>query len=171
MKNWNNLESANQERKAEADKRKERFLEVFEEWGTIRRACDVIGIPRGTYNRWHSEDPDFSKNVDLARQAFAESLEEIALDRVRNPDKGKGTDILLLGLLNANMPQKFRPQLAMNEDSAKELIVEWRKAAKEVKKDGSTEEKAAELPDDVEKTLAEILEKRGNASKEGKGQE
>ena len=153
----------NQERKEEADKRKSQFLEVFEEWGTIRRACDVVGIPRGTYNRWHSEDPEFSKNVDLSRRMFAESLEEIALDRVRNPDKGRGSDVLLLGLLNANMPQKFRPQLAMNEDSAKELIVEWRKAAKEVKKDGPVEEDGAELPADVEKTLSEILEKRGKA--------
>ena len=166
-----NLEAGNQKRKEQADKRKAHFLEVFEEWGTIRRACDVVGIPRGTYNRWHSEDPDFSRSVDLARQAFAESLEEIALDRVRNPDKGKGSDVLLLGLLNANMPQKFRPQLAMNEDSAKELIVEWRKAAKEVKRDGPAEDGTEGLPADVEKTLAEILEKRGKAPKEGKEQE
>ena len=157
-------------KKEQAARRKVMFLRVFEEWGTIRKACDTTGIPRGTYNRWHSEDPEFSRDVDVARQAFAESLEEIALDRVRNPDKGKGTDILLLGLLNANMPQKFRPQIAMNEDSAKELIIEWRKAAKEVKKDGPTEEGTG-LPEDVEKTLAEILEKRGNAPREGKEQE
>ena len=166
-----NLEAGNQKRKEQADKRKAHFLEVFEEWGTIRRACDVVGIPRGTYNRWHSEDPDFSKSVDLARRSFAESLEEIALERVRNPDKGKGADILLLGLLNANMPQKFRPQIGMNEDSAKELIVEWRKAAKEVKKENPTEEGTTGLPADVEKTLAEILEKRSKAPKEGKEQE
>ena len=157
-------------KKEQAARRKVLFLKVFEEWGTIRKACEVAGVPRGTYDRWNAEDIDFSKDIDAARQAFAESLEEIALDRVRTPDKGKGTDILLLGLLNANMPQKFRPQLAMNEDSAKELIVEWRKAAKEVKRDGPTEESAG-LPEDVEKTLAEILEKRGNAPKEGKEQE
>ena len=154
-------------KKEQAARRKVLFLKVFEEWGTIRKACEVAGVPRGTYDRWNAEDIDFSKDIDAARKAFAESLEEIALDRVRNPDKGKGTDILLLGLLNANMPQKFRPQLAMNEDSAKELIVEWRKAAKEVKRDGPTEESAG-LPEDVEKTLAKILEKRGNAPKEGK---
>mgnify|MGYP003140141351 CR=1 FL=1 len=163
--------TTNKKRKAEADKRKESFLVAFEEWGTIRRACDVASIPRGTYERWHSEDPDFSKSVDLARRSFAESLEEIALERVRNPNKGKGSDVLLLGLLNANMPQKFRPQIGMNEDSAKELIVEWRKAAKEVKKENPTEEGTTGLPADVEKTLAEILEKRGKAPKEGKEQE
>ena len=158
-------------KKDQAARRKVLFLKVFEEWGTIRKACEVAGVPRGTYDRWNAEDIDFSKDIDAARKAFAESLEEIALDRVRNPDKGKGTDILLLGLLNANMPQKFRPQLAMNEDSAKELIVEWRKAAKEVKRDGPAEDGTEGLPADVEKTLAEILEKRGKAPKEGKEQE
>ena len=157
-------------KKEQAARRKVLFLKVFEEWGTIRKACEVAGVPRGTYDRWNAEDIDFSKDIDAARKAFAESLEEIALDRVRNPDKGKGSDVLLLGLLNANMPQKFRPQLAMNEDSAKELIVEWRKAAKEVKKDGPSEEGSG-LPEDVEKTLAEILEKRGKAPKEGQEQE
>ena len=153
------------------ESRKRLLIASLEEWGTIRKAWAASGVPRRTYQEWNTRDPDFSVSIDLARQSFSESLEELALDRVRNPDKGKGSDVLLLGLLNANLPHKFRPQIAMNEDSAKELIVEWRKAAKEVKKDGSTEEKAAELPDDVEKTLAEILEKRGNASKEGKGQE
>ena len=82
-----------------------------------------------------------------------------------------GADVLLLGLLNANMPHKFRPQLALNEDSAKELITEWRKAAKEVKKDKPAQDEAAVLNEDVEKTLAEILQKRGSSSKEGKEQE
>jgi N-methylhydantoinase A/oxoprolinase/acetone carboxylase beta subunit len=117
------------------------------------------------------DDPEFSVNIDLARHAFAESLEELALDRVRNPDKGKGSDILLLGLLNANMPAKFRPQLALNEDSAKELITEWRKAAKEIKKEKPAEEGAAVLNEDVEKTLAEILEKRGTDSKQTENSE
>jgi len=98
------------------------------------------------------------------KQSFAESLEELALDRVRNPDKNRGSDLLLIGLLNANMPQKYRPQFAMTEDTAKDLIVEWRKAAKDIKKDA--EEKPAELTGHVEDTLQEILERRGNAPKE-----
>ena len=75
--------------------------------------------------------------------------------------------MLLLGLLNANMPQKFRPQVAINEDSAKELISEWRKASQVVNRN-VTEEK---LPVGVEKVLEEILEKRGNASKKDDGTE
>ena len=150
--------------------RKRVLIATLEEYGTIRKACEVSGVPRKTYDVWNRDDPEFSVSADLARRSFAESLEELALERVKNPEKGKGSDVLLLGLLNANMPHKFRPQLALNEDSAKELITEWRKAAKEVKKDKPAQDEATVLNEDVEKTLAEILQKKGSASKEGKEQ-
>ena len=150
--------------------RKRVLIATLEEYGTIRKACEVSGVPRKTYDVWNRDDPEFSVSADLARRSFAESLEELALERVKNPEKGKGSDVLLLGLLNANMPHKFRPQLALNEDSAKELITEWRKAAKEVKKEKPAQDEAAVLNDDVEKTLAGILQKRGTAPKEGEEQ-
>ena len=149
--------------------RKRVLIATLEEYGTIRKACEVSGVPRKTYDVWNRDDPEFSVSADLARRSFAESLEELALERVKNPEKGKGSDVLLLGLLNANMPHKFRPQLALNEDSAKELITEWRKAAKEVKKDKPAQDEAAVLNEDVEKTLAEILQKKGTASKKTEG--
>ena len=149
------------------ESRKRILIATLEEYGTVRKACEVTGISRKTYDLWQKSDPEFSQSMDLARRSFAESLEEIALDRVRNPEKGKGSDVLLLGLLNANMPHKFRPQLALNEDSAKELITEWRKAAKEVKRDKPAQDEAV-LNDDVEKTLAEILAKRGASPKKAK---
>ena len=157
---------SNAQRKEDAARRKEIFLAAYEEWGTIRKACEITGISRNGYGNWQKGDPEFTRRLDLMRQSFAESLEGLALDRVRNPDKNRGSDLLLIGLLNANMPQKYRPQFAMSEDSAKELITEWRKASKEVGKDrgeGTDEEK---LPVTVEQTLSEILEKRGSASKE-----
>ena len=149
--------------------RKRVLIATLEEYGTIRKACEVSGVPRKTYDVWNRDDPEFSVSADLARRSFAESLEELALERVKNPEKGKGSDVLLLGLLNANMPHKFRPQLALNEDSAKELITEWRKAAKEEKKDKPAQDEAAVLNEDVEKTLAEILQKKGTASKKTEG--
>jgi molybdenum-dependent DNA-binding transcriptional regulator ModE len=154
---------SNEQRKEDAAKRKEIFLAAYEEWGTIRKACEIAGISRHSYGNWQ-KDHEFASRMDLMRQSFAESLEQLALDRVRNPDKNRGSDVLLIGLLNANMPQKYRPQFAMSEDSAKELITEWRKAAKEVSKDRGEEEE--KLPVTVEQTLSEILEKRGSASKE-----
>jgi len=149
---------SNAQRKEDSQRRKGIFLEAFEEWGTIKKGCEAAGVHRETYSWWHSTDPDFSKKVDLMRQSFAESLEALALDRVKNPDKNRGSDVLLLGLLNANMPAKYRPSVAMDQDSAKELITEWRKASQAVKKEGVSVDEP--LPVSVEDTLTEILARK-----------
>jgi hypothetical protein len=143
--------------------RKSIFLAAYEEWGTVRKSCEIADIKKATYKAWHVKDWEFAQAMAEARYSFAESLEDLALERVRNPDKNRGSDVLLIGLLNANMPQKYRPQISMNEDSARELITEWRKASQAVKKDVPTEE--GELSDPVEQTLTEILARRGSASK------
>ena len=161
------LGRTNAQRKEDAAKRKEIFLAAYGEWGTIRKACEIAGISRDGYGNWHKGDPEFVKKLDLMRQSFAESLEQLALERVQNPDKNRGSDVLLLGLLNANWPAKYRPQFAMNEDNAKDLILEWRKAAtKDVKEEVVGEPSPAggePLPAGVEETLTELLEKRRNA--------
>ena len=154
----------NAQRKEDSQKRKDSFLNAYEEHGTIRSSCALAGIARATYSDWLAHDMVFAKEMDRRRQAFGEKLEEIALERVQNPGQGKGSDVLLLGLLNANLPSKYRPQFAMTEDTAKDLIIEWRKAASDIKKEAV--EKPAELPGNVENTLTEILERRGNAPKE-----
>jgi hypothetical protein len=146
----------------EKEERQRLFLAALAEWGTIHKACRVLDMTRHVYRTWVAEDPGFSGRVDAAKTEFGESLEDIALDRIKNPDKGKGSDILLIGLLNANLPHKYRPAAALDHDSAKDLIVEWRKAVKQVKVDSGPGE--AELPAPIERTLAEILEKRGNGA-------
>ena len=137
------------------------FLVALAEWGTVSKALEISGASRPAYKLWHSQDIEFANNVAESRHIFAESLEGIALERVKNPDRGRGSDMLVIALLNANMPQKYRPQIAMNEDTAKDLIAEWRKASKEVSRERPAEEKELSAP--VEKTLAEILERRGSA--------
>ena len=165
------LGRSNADRQRDAGKRKEVFLLAYEEHGTIRGGAAAAGISRESYKRWHAEDMDFVRRLDEVKQSFAESLEELSLERVRNPDKGRGSDLLLITLMNANMPSKYRPQTAMSEDSAKELIIEWRRASREVKKDVGAGGGEEVLTVSVEKTLAEILERRGNAVKEGKVEE
>ena len=170
MKGKEDLEEGNslEREHGSAQSRKAIFLAAYEEWGTVKKGCEAAGVTRHAYGRWTQRDPDFMRSVDLMKQSFAESLEAIALDRVKNPDKNRGSDVLLLGLLNANKPAKFRPSVAMDQDSAKELITEWRKASQAVLKNTPVVEGSpdADLPVSVEKTLAEILEKRGNAPKE-----
>ena len=154
----------NKERKESAARRKSLFLSAYEEWGTIRKAAVIAGISRETYTRWHSKDLEFANAMVTAKRAFGETLEELALDRVKHPDKGKGSDVLLLGMLNANMSEKYRPSIAMNEDAAREVIAELRKIAKEKPKVEPTKDQFEELSVPYQKQLVDIMEKRGNAS-------
>ena len=56
------------------------------------------------------------------------------------------------------MPAKYRPSVAVDQDSAKELLTEWRKASQAVKKEGVSADEP--LPVSVEDTLAEILARK-----------
>ena len=157
-----NIGRTNAERREDKEERKALFLRAYRDIGTKSGACRVAKVSSRAYRLWIEEDPDFMGKVAEAKVEFGEYLEEIALERVKSPDKNRGSDVLLLGLLNANLPTKFKPQVSMNEDSARDLIIEWRKAARSV----SREEKAKDpeaLPASVEKTLAELLEKRRDA--------
>lgn len=162
-------DALNAERKQDSANKKRMFLAAYEEWGTVKRACELVGIKRQTYLNWSSSDYKFATAMDGSRRAFAETLEDLALERVKNPDKNRGSDILLIGLLNANWPSKYRPQVTMDQDSAREVLHEmkrWRKESSVV--EGSV---VQDLPAPMEKTLAEILEKRSDAPKEREEQE
>jgi hypothetical protein len=156
-----NLKKVNAERAKDQKRKKELFLVSYEKNGTFRAACEFVKLPRNTVWGWLRDDLEFTKAYEGAKHSFAEGLEGIALDRIRNPDKNRGSDVLLIALLNANMPAKYRPQVAINEDSAKELIFEWRKAAQNVKQENvPVVSREAELSVNLQDTLVEILEKR-----------
>lgn len=159
----------NSERKQDAAKRKKRFLLAFTEWGSIKKACEQVNISRPTYKSWLSRDYVFANDFAEAKRTFAEELEELAYERVRNPDKGRGSDILLLGLLNAHIPDKYRPAAVMNDESAREVISELRKLSLAQRDQKPAEE--GPLPVPVEQTLSEILERRADAHDQGQESE
>ena len=135
---------------------KAKLIKAVEEFGGNMKAIRAAEISQRTYNRWLKDDPEFKENLEKAKVAFGESMLEIAIDRIKNPDKGKGGDILLISLLNAYMSHVFRPTTIVGEDTAKELITEWRKAAR-----ADVRNKAENpLPEKIEDTLDDILNKK-----------
>ena len=132
------------------------LISAVEEFGGNMKALKQAGISQRTYNRWLKDDPEFKDNLEKAKITFGESMLEVAIDRIRNPDKGKGGDILLISLLNAYMSHIFRPTTVVGEDTAKELITEWRKAARADVKNNAENP----LPAKMEDTLDDILNKK-----------
>ena len=135
---------------------KAKLIKAVEEFGGNMKAIKAAGISQRTYHRWMKADPEFKENLEKAKVAFGESMLEIAIDRIKNPDKGKGGDILLISLLNAYMSHVFKPTTVVGEDTAKELITEWRKAAR-----ADVRNKVENpLPEKMEDTLDDILSKK-----------
>ena len=135
---------------------KAKLIKAVEEFGGNMKAIKAAGISQRTYHRWMKDDPEFKENLEKAKVAFGESMLEIAIDTIKNPDKGKGGDILLISLLNAYMSHVFKPTTVVGEDTAKELITEWRKAAR-----ADVRNKVENpLPEKMEDTLDDILSKK-----------
>ena len=155
----------NEERKEEAQKRKQIFLRAVEDRGTIHGACVATGIPRGTYNRWRAEDMAFGRELEESRGVASAQVEQILIDSIKKPEDYKDLKPLsVIAYLNANMAWKYKPQVALNDESAREVIVELRKLSGMAKE---TPKKTDELSEDVEKTLQEIVEKRKDLPEEG----
>ena len=155
----------NKKRKEDSVRRKRVFLLAMHDGGTVRQACKSAGVKRESVRTWIKTDDEFSKEYDVARLSFAELLEDMAYERVKNPDKGKGSDVLLMFLLNGNMPEKYKPQVAAGGESAKELISMFRKAANGTQPTEGGEGQS-ELSPKVKKNLLEILDKKEQDKKE-----
>ena len=63
--------------------------------------------------------------------------------------------VLAITLLNANLPNKYRPAAIMQEETARDLLKEWRRAAQNAPKEVSEE-----LPQPVEQQIEEILSQK-----------
>ena len=115
--------------KAKMD-RQAAFLDAYEKCGTVTEACEHIGMSRSAVQRWR-EDPGFVEQYQESKVAFADHLESIALTRIKEPQGNRGSDVLLIAMLNAHRPELYRPANApVGESNAVTLLKEWRKAAR-----------------------------------------
>jgi len=140
--------------------RQDSFIKGFLEYGTIRNGCKVARIERTTVHRWNTGDDAFADRFAEAKKEFGEKLEEVIVGIVLDPEAVKKSPILAITLLNANLPEKYRPTAGMvQEDTARELLNEWRKAGKA---NARPSEQKEELGDPVENQLTEILKRKGS---------
>lgn len=140
----------------DTETKKKLLLKAIKEYGGFIIARDKVGVPRSTYYQWIKQDETFKEDVYEAKQAFGEDMLQIAIDRLRNPDKGKGSDVLLIAVLNAYMASTFRPDgKDINENPVKDMIDELRAMARKQKQDKDTS-----LSEVVEDSLDNILAKK-----------
>ncbi len=131
-------------------KRQEKFLRLFVEHGTITWAAEAAGIHRDTVYDWqHTDANGFAARFQSAQRGFADSLEHKAFWRIEHPEGNRGGDVLLITMLNAHLPDKYRPNAVVSDETARETLRALREAAKAPKPS----------PDEAERTFLDTLPK------------
>jgi hypothetical protein len=130
------------------------FIQGIRETGTVSNGIRKAGIDRSTYKKWLANDPDFPEMYDDARKEFVDALEEVVIGIVMDPEAVKKSPVLMITMLNANAPWKYRPTGVVEEDTAREVLKEFRKAAQKSGKVKNEEETP------VDKQIENILSEK-----------
>ena len=108
------------------------FLRAYAEYGTITAACKSINIPRKTAHRWVAGDMEgFRDRFQEAREEFADSLEQMAFERLKQQGP-RDNPVLLITMLNAHKPNKYRPQSSTDDESARRILFEMKNKFKAI---------------------------------------
>jgi hypothetical protein len=114
---------------------KRRFLEIFGKQGNITVAAEATGIHRNTVYAWQEHDDEFAAEFRLAEQRATEVLEAEAWRRAVDGDESetpiyhrgrlighvletKRSDTLLIFLLKARAPEKYRERVQLQHADA-----------------------------------------------------
>jgi hypothetical protein len=83
--------------------RQRKLLRAFEKYGTITSACKDVGVARSTWHEWRTKIPAFAAAVEESNRVVADDLERECFRRAI-----AGSDLLLMFVLNAMRPEKYR---------------------------------------------------------------
>jgi hypothetical protein len=126
-----NLEKTKRTRLEGQLDRQQTFLRLFGELGRIGDAARGVGMNRQAHYDWLREDAQgYRGKWELAQAEWREGLESRAMARIDDPQGNRGSDVLLLAMLNAAWPDKYRPGVVVVDDTAKELIARLRRGPK-----------------------------------------
>ena len=147
--------------RAEPLSRQKTFLAVYRETGSVRKSCDAMELKRPTVDSWiHRDLYGFKDQFRQALEDFREYLQDLAIGRVQD-QKPNDNPVLLITLLNAHWPERYRRDGNTANTEVKEMMGEWKKwvkanKGKSKKDEGVTEAEEARrnAVDEVEKILS-----------------
>ena len=147
------------------------FLAAYAEVGSLKSAADACNLKRDTVSSWNKKDGyGFRAKYTQAKEVFREYLQDLAVGRVQQ-QKPNDNPVLLITLLNAHWPEKYRRDGQVASNGVKEMMVEWKKWVKDNSGKSSKDKETTEAEearrtavDEVEKILADRKERGDNAS-------
>ena len=110
------------------------FLAAFGEVGSIRKACEASDVGRSTVSEWSKNDVNgFRLKIQVSREIWREKLQDIAFERIQS-QKPNDNPLLLITMLNADWPEKYRRDGQAAGLEVKEMMAEWKKWVRENRK-------------------------------------
>ena len=116
--------------KARVWDRQEAFLVAYRDSGKIGKAAKAIELTRWAVDKWLQSDVfGFRERMKAAHVDYCEDKLEARMEaRLANPEGNRGSDILLMFQLKAEMPSKYREEVKIVDTSAtKDLLEELRR--------------------------------------------
>lgn len=102
--------------------RQQTFLAAFALGGTIQKGIDASEIPRQTIQAWREFDVlDFKERFTQAHHVYCDRLEGKLGELAFGLKPGQNA-LPLVVALNAEMPDKYRPNSVQTDDTAKEVM-------------------------------------------------
>ena len=110
-------------------KRQEQVLEAFSALGNLTAACESAGVARKTAAHWRRTDAlGFANRLENSKSGFGDRLESLAWNLVKKMKPGSNPTLLIC-LLNATLPAKYRVQTALDPATARDTLSELRQLA------------------------------------------
>ena len=139
------------------------FLAAFCITGSVRSAAEAVEVSRNTVWSWQKNDiHGFAKKYEKGKEEFREYLQDIAVDRVKD-QKPNDNPVLLITLLNAHWPEKYRPGSTGADNAAKEIMSEWKKWVKQSKKTTSPADEEKSDSQQAVEEAQQILARKGSS--------
>lgn len=110
------------------------FLLAYSQCGTIAKAAEIVDINRSTAFRWRQNDSfRFKERFLQAQAAYCDVLENKAHELAMGLEPGQNS-LILVTLLNANLPDKYRPNAVLPSETMTETLQAMKQATREFKK-------------------------------------
>ena len=108
--------------------RQDAVILAYQDVGTLSKAAQVTNLsPNAVYQWTKLNIHDFNTRMERGRQGYRDTLEAMVQERLSNPTGNRGSDVLLMGALNANHPDKWSRNIQVTHEVGREVMATIRK--------------------------------------------
>lgn len=109
-------------------------IEAYRSRGTLSKATEAVGLtPDAAYSWQKSDTHGFNQRMEYGRQGYRDFLENLVHERLKDPTGNRGSDVLLMGALNANHPDKWSRNIQVTHEVGREVMATLQKIQEQQK--------------------------------------